>query len=789
MVNANAINYFSPAKWVVSTVAGEGTHTTIAAALTSASSGDTIFIMPGTYTENITMKAGVNLSAFGSDGITPCQGSPFPVAVNVIIKGTVTATYTGQAAISGIQLRTNSATALSMTGSNACNLTFFGASIYALDGDGMTINNANAAINFYSCTCRYTTGFALFTVTATFGIDFENCTFQGTVSTSTIAAGRVVFNGCDMPGILITTSATGQVFANACYWQASGSTLLTTAGTVLSEIYNCFLLSGSASTISVGSGTTLNIATTAINSSNTNVITGAGTLNYGSITFVGTSSGINTSTLNPLVTLPSSGGSVTLTGDSGTASGSSLTVYSHNASRNCGSSVLFSNSGTTSTLNVTDVNDNTFMGSTAGSLSTTGVLNTGFGIQCLGALTSGSRNCGLGGSLANLTSGSYNCAIGYISGSNYLTSESSNICINSIGVTSESNTLRIGSATGSSATEINQAFICGIQTITVTGQPVAVSSSNQIGVYSTGSTGNVLTSNGDGTASFQTAGGGGGITTINGDSGSITGSTVTIYANNASANCGATVSFVNSGTTSTLYVSDGLANTLIGPSAGGLFAITSATSNTGLGSGCMEAISTADHNCALGSNSLLNLDTGSYNCAIGHQSGGNYSGAESSNITINAAGTTSESFTLRIGTSTGAVNQGLNQAFICGIQTIVVTGTPVLVSTSDQLGVAVSSIKFKKDVQDMKDDSSSIMSLRPVTFNWKEDSFNSPPPERQYGLIAEEVDKSFPYLCTYDKEGKPFSVKYHELPAILLNEIQKLRKELDEIKKGLCKNT
>ena len=73
---------YGPAKFIVSANVYEGTHTTIAAALTSASSGDTIFIRPGTYTENLTLKAGVNLCAYECDGQTP----------NVTVIGTLIST-------------------------------------------------------------------------------------------------------------------------------------------------------------------------------------------------------------------------------------------------------------------------------------------------------------------------------------------------------------------------------------------------------------------------------------------------------------------------------------------------------------------------------------------------------------------------------------------------------------------------------------------------------------------------------------------------------------------------
>ena len=45
------------------------------------------------------------------------------------------------------------------------------------------------------------------------------------------------------------------------------------------------------------------------------------------------------------------------------------------------------------------------------------------------------------------------------------------------------------------------------------------------------------------------------------------------------------------------------------------------------------------------------------------------------------------------------------------------------------------------------------------------------PPE--YGLIAEEVAEVFPDLVVYDEHGQPFTVKYHEMAPMLLNEMKK----------------
>src|SRR5262249_15475010 len=67
----------------------------------------------------------------------------------------------------------------------------------------------------------------------------------------------------------------------------------------------------------------------------------------------------------------------------------------------------------------------------------------------------------------------------------------------------------------------------------------------------------------------------------------------------------------------------------------------------------------------------------------------------------------------------------------------------------------------------------------PVTFHYKQeqtlpDGSEAPP---EYGLVAEEVAEVFPDLVVYDDAGKPFTVKYHELAPMLLNEMKRQQRE------------
>ena len=73
--------------------------------------------------------------------------------------------------------------------------------------------------------------------------------------------------------------------------------------------------------------------------------------------------------------------------------------------------------------------------------------------------------------------------------------------------------------------------------------------------------------------------------------------------------------------------------------------------------------------------------------------------------------------------------------------------------------------------------SEAIFSLKPVRFHYKGDETNMP----QFGLIAEEVAKVNPALILVDKEGKPYTVRYEQINAMLLNEFIKEHHKVQEL--------
>ena len=78
----------------------------------------------------------------------------------------------------------------------------------------------------------------------------------------------------------------------------------------------------------------------------------------------------------------------------------------------------------------------------------------------------------------------------------------------------------------------------------------------------------------------------------------------------------------------------------------------------------------------------------------------------------------------------------------------------------------------------MDEASNKLFALKPVTFRYKKPI--DPAGISQFGLVAEEVEKVNPDLVVRDKEGKPYSVRYDQVNAMLLNEFLKEHRKNEE---------
>ncbi len=84
----------------------------------------------------------------------------------------------------------------------------------------------------------------------------------------------------------------------------------------------------------------------------------------------------------------------------------------------------------------------------------------------------------------------------------------------------------------------------------------------------------------------------------------------------------------------------------------------------------------------------------------------------------------------------------------------------------------------------MGEASEGLLDLRPVTFKYKQEPVEGEQP-LQFGLIAEEVAEVLPDLVVYDEEGQPYTVRYHLLSSLLLNEVQKQHRQLADQRQSL----
>ena len=196
----------------------------------------------------------------------------------------------------------------------------------------------------------------------------------------------------------------------------------------------------------------------------------------------------------------------------------------------------------------------------------------------------------------------------------------------------------------------------------------------------------------------------------------------------------------------------GQANTATGVEA--LSGNTTGNFNTAMGNSALSSNTTGGGNTAIGSTALANSITGNGNVGLGNNAGANV--ATASNV-------------ICIGNVGKDVNTSCFISHIRGVQTQNANGIPVLIDSDGQLGTMSSSRRFKDHIELMARDSETILALKPVRFHYKNDKTNTP----QFGLIAEEVAEVSPDLVVRDENGKPYTVRYDAVNAMLLNEFLK----------------
>jgi len=206
----------------------------------------------------------------------------------------------------------------------------------------------------------------------------------------------------------------------------------------------------------------------------------------------------------------------------------------------------------------------------------------------------------------------------------------------------------------------------------------------------------------------------------------------------------------------------------------------SGTDNTAMGYGALR-YTTGTGNTAFGSRTLAYNGSGNGNIAIGALAGTNLMSGSNNIYLGNLGSGSSESGRIRIGSA--GTHTATRIAGIRGVTTGLADAISVVIASDGQLGTLSSSRTVKRDIRDMGDATARLLELRPVTFRYREQAQTLPsgaPAPPEYGLIAEEVAEVFPDLVVYDEQGKPFTVKYHEMAPMLLNEMKRQRLEYEQ---------
>ena len=229
------------------------------------------------------------------------------------------------------------------------------------------------------------------------------------------------------------------------------------------------------------------------------------------------------------------------------------------------------------------------------------------------------------------------------------------------------------------------------------------------------------------------------------------------------------------GTFSLFSNTSGTRNTAIG--ANTLKLNTIGMSNTAIGILALSGNATGNNNAACGAFALFDNSTGNGNTALGPSAlFNNRSG--SNNIAVGFAagsGVMTASNVICIGISGGDVSDSFYVANVFETS-IDPDNLPVLIDVTGRLGTQSSSRRFKENIRPMDKASEVILALKPVTFRYKNDVKRNP----RVGLIAEDVAEVNPDLVVRDKEGKPYSVRYDQVNAMLLNEFLKEHCKVEE---------
>jgi hypothetical protein len=177
--------------------------------------------------------------------------------------------------------------------------------------------------------------------------------------------------------------------------------------------------------------------------------------------------------------------------------------------------------------------------------------------------------------------------------------------------------------------------------------------------------------------------------------------------------------------------------------------------------------------------------------AVGRDAGNDSQGASSVAIGVNAGQTNQGANAIAIGNSAGTLNQGsesiiinatgvavqntASNRFVVKPVRAVVSATPVMVynTTTGEITHNTSSIKYKKNVIDLTEDTSSIYNVRAREYDAKDED------NKHYlGYIAEEINECNTNFTWKNEDGTAGGIEWFNLLIFTIEEMKKLRERI-----------
>lgn len=195
------------------------------------------------------------------------------------------------------------------------------------------------------------------------------------------------------------------------------------------------------------------------------------------------------------------------------------------------------------------------------------------------------------------------------------------------------------------------------------------------------------------------------------------------------------------------------------------------TGNSSQSTGCVAIGAYAGRNSQKSNSVFIGLNAGD-NTSTG------LTGTNSIYIGANAGSTVTQSNSIVLSAIGTAYNPTSAGFFVNPVRASAATAQTMYWNTGGELTYLSSSQRYKKDIEDLNEDTSILHNFRPRTFKYIDDIKEN----ISYGFIAEEMAELNPLLAGYNEEGQVESIYWDRINLFNICEVQKLRKEVDEMK-------